>query len=457
MPEFAPGLPSKGKTTNPPSVAAKKWPLVVQEHHAVRAGKHFDLRLGNPGSGVGHSWALRKWPEPGQKVLAVQQPDHTLDYFSFTGRIPSGSYGAGVVKKHRSEDVEIVSSSKDKITFNAYPGKSTEEFSLIKTLGNKWLLINKTPTKAANIPQSKPKYKEIKPQEVDFDSTSIMQAKIDGAHVTTLLRKNQPVRVFSYRPSQRSPLPIQHTDRVEGLRYKRAPSSLDDTVLRGELVAMSPNGKALPAHELSGILNSNVWKSRRKQLGRGILQNYIFDVVRYRGVPVDNSSYEEKRKILRKVMQAMPGAFRLPTEATTPEGKRKLFQAIKDKKLPETKEGVVLWDPNSSKPATKVKFKPEYDVRVSGIFTKGPSKARNEAGGILFDRVQGKKVKVSRVGTGFSRALKKDMFKNPKKYLGLIAKVQAMEQHESGALRSPSFKGFHESKNPSDQLPRYMR
>ena len=170
MPEFAPGLPSKSKITDPPNVQAKQWPLVIQEHHAERAGKHFDLRLGNPGSGIGHSWALRKWPDPGQKVLAVQQPDHTLAYFGFTGRIPSGSYGAGIVKKHRSEDVEIVSSSADKVTFNAYPGKRTEEYALIKTMGNKWLLINKTPTQAAKIPQSKPKYREIKPHEVDFDS-----------------------------------------------------------------------------------------------------------------------------------------------------------------------------------------------------------------------------------------------------------------------------------------------
>jgi hypothetical protein len=409
--------------------------------------------LGNPSSGVGHSWALRKWPGPGEKALAVQQPDHTLEYFKFTGRIPEG-YGAGVVKKHRLEDVEVVSSSPDKVTFNAYPGKSTEEYALVRTVNNKWLLINKTPTKAANIPQSKPKYREIKPSEIDFDSPSIMQAKLDGAHVTTLLRKNQPVRIFSYRPSQRSPLPIQHTDRVKGTRYTKAPPELDDTVVRGELVAMKPGGKALPAHELGGMLNANVWRSRKRQIGRGVLQNYIFDVVRYKGVPVDNANYEEKRRILRKIVSAMPRSFKLPPEASTPEEKRRLFQAIKTHKLPETKEGVILWDPASSKPATKVKFKPEYDVRVSGIFTKERSKARGEAGGILFDLVQGKKVKASRVGTGFSQALKKDMFRSPSKYVGLIAKVQAMEQHSSGALRAGSFQGWHQDKNPPDRLPR---
>jgi len=453
VPEFAPGLPSKKRMTNPPRVEAKTWPMVIQEHHAQRSGKHFDLRLGDLDSGIGHSWVLRKLPEPGQKALAIQQPDHTIPYFQFRGRLVGG-YGAGLVKRHRLEDVEIVSSSPDKITFNAYPGKRTEEYALIRIMRTKWLLINKTPTKAISIPQSKPKYREIKPHEVDFDSPSIMQAKLDGAHVTTLLRAHQPVRIFSYRPSQRSPLPIQHTDRVPGMRYTKAPPELDDTVVRGELVAMKPGQKAIPAHELGGILNANVWKSRKKQLGRGILQNYIFDVVRYKGVPVDNVNYEEKRRILRKIITAMPKAFRFPPEATIPEEKRKLFQAIKEHRIPETKEGVVLWDPHSSKPATKVKFKPEYDVRVSGIFTKERSKARKEAGGLLYDRVQNKRVKVSRVGTGFSRILKQDMFRNPKRYTGLIARVQAMDQHESGALRAPSFSGWHPDKNPPDRLPR---
>jgi len=191
-------------------------------------------------------------------------------------------------------------------------------------------------------------------------------------------------------------------------------------------------------------------------LGRGILQNYIFDVVRYRGVPVDNVNYEEKRKILRKIMQVMPGTFKMPPEAETPEAKKKLFEAIRKHRIPETREGVVLWDPKSSKPATKVKFKPEYDVRISGVFTKAKSLARKEAGGITFDRVQGKKVKLSRVGTGFSQALKKDMFRHPDAYKGLIARVRAMEQHTSGALRAPSFSGWHLD-NPSDRIPRIAK
>jgi hypothetical protein len=149
--------------------------------------------------------------------------------------------------------------------------------------------------------------------------------------------------------------------------------------------------------------------------------------------------------------------FRLPPEAETPEGKRKLFQKIKEGKLPETKEGVVLWDPFLSKPATKVKFKPDYDVKISDIFTKERSKAKGFAGGYVYNEVQGKKVKPSRVGTGFSMAMRKDMLKHPKRYIGLIAKVQAMDQHSSGALRAPSHQMIHESKNPSDQLPRYMR
>ena len=58
--EFAPGLPSKKKITDPRPISKPEVWLesVVQEHAARRAGKHFDLRIGDPKKKIGHSWAL---------------------------------------------------------------------------------------------------------------------------------------------------------------------------------------------------------------------------------------------------------------------------------------------------------------------------------------------------------------------------------------------------------------
>lgn len=138
------GIPRKGRIEKIRTVKKpENWEFVVQSHEARKAGQHLDLRLGDPVMGHGHSWALRHWPKPGEKRLAVLQSTHSIPYFDWEGKIEEG-YGAGDVSIKDRAKVTIQRADPAKITFTR--GKN-ELYSLIRTPsrdGKAWLLLNRS-------------------------------------------------------------------------------------------------------------------------------------------------------------------------------------------------------------------------------------------------------------------------------------------------------------------------
>jgi DNA ligase D-like protein (predicted 3'-phosphoesterase) len=149
----AKGIPDRSSITPLPTVSDATWKFSVQRHLAEKAGTHFDVRLGDPDTGIAHSWAVpkTKLPRPGQKVLAVRQPDHEIDYMGWSGNIPSGEYGAGKVYRKRLENAQVIQAAADKIRFLLQSKKGPEEYLLTRWGGkkqkpdeNRWLLLNVT-------------------------------------------------------------------------------------------------------------------------------------------------------------------------------------------------------------------------------------------------------------------------------------------------------------------------
>ncbi|HVP23767.1 MAG TPA: DNA polymerase ligase N-terminal domain-containing protein [Conexivisphaerales archaeon] len=115
--------------------------FVVQEHWASH--HHFDFRLEM--DGVLKSWAVPKGPplEPGVRRLAMQVPDHPLDYASFHGTIPEGEYGAGKVEIWDRGEYTLVDRTPKAISFVLNGSKLQGEYSLVlmNPEKNQWLLI----------------------------------------------------------------------------------------------------------------------------------------------------------------------------------------------------------------------------------------------------------------------------------------------------------------------------
>ena len=446
--EYAPGIPKSLRKNPIPSLTrSKDWDYTLHEHKAERAGKHYDLRLGD--GRRAYSWAVPKGlPKPGDKNLALRQPDHTVEYMDFKGEIEEG-YGKGKVDIADRGKVRIVEAKPDQIKFVLTDKRDPEEFVLFRTGRKKddWLLLNRTPTRAKrkDLPVSKPKYQEADPDTLQsyMDRRWAFQPKVDGAHVTVDFTQDHP-RIFSYRESQRSDRLINHTYKAQVDNFK-IPKELKGTQARGEIYGVDKKtGRSIPPNQLGAILNSTTENALKKLEDEGVeLKTLLFDVIKFKNKDLEKKPYREKRKALQEINRKTPRQFEIPKQVTTPDAKLRLFDQIKKREHPATQEGVIAWDldaPADRQPPVKLKIRPDYDVYVRNIYEGGGKYKGTHAGGFEYSLTPRGKI-VGRVGTGFTDELRKDMWKNPKKYKGKAAKVTALDQYESGALRAPAFTG----------------
>jgi hypothetical protein len=436
--EFAPGLPDKNLFDKINQNGETR--LVIQKHLATTP--HYDLRLQD--KNIAHSWVIKSLPGEQTRILAIRQPTHTTKYMDFEGKIESG-YGKGTVKKVYDKDVHVLYANDKKIKMVLPEG----EFTMLKPEKFKdtdWLMIRNKPIK--NPITDKPQYKVIT-KPLDFsDKNKVLQPKVDGANAIFDLRSEAMNRIYSYRTSKKTGMPIDHSHQVPGLRDLEIPKSLDGTVLRGELYA-TKNGKPLPAETIGGILNSKLDESLKKQKELGKLKPYIFDIVKYKGKDVSEEPYAAKYDLLKSVQKKLP-QLRVAETAFTSSAKQKLVDAIKSGNHPKTVEGVIEWDlTKSTGDPKKLKFRDTHDVYIREIFPaiSGVSgKEKDEAGGFKYSWTKNGPI-VGNVGTGFDKLKRQDMWKNKNNYVGKVARVKSQQKYKSGSLRAPSFYSLDIEKN----------
>lgn len=433
-------------------IPEKKQPFItdlsLQKHESKRQGKtHYDLRLNI--NGIAYSWAIPKaqLPNPGEKKLAIRTFDHDVNYMNFSGDLGKG-YGEGKVDLQIYDKVDILECTPGKIKFNLYPsGTEVQQYNLINTSGNNWLIQNNTKTRDnyPHIPDFKPKYKEKDINNINTGNKGeLLSIKIDGSHAAIVLEPGKQVEAYSYRESKLNPSKlINHTYKIPELIGVKSPKDLPKMVLRGEIYGTDKStGKAIPSEQLNGILNSATLKARQK-LQNTNMRIALFDVHKVEGAHYEDKPYIDKLKILSKVTKVIPG-MEVPRYAIDLEEKKQLLQDLVSGKIKESKEGIVAWKlfSGGSKDAAKIKIRPDTDVVIEEVYA-----VRNNpemAGGFRYSLPGSDRTIIGSVGTGFSSSERKDMMQNfDKNWKKRVARVTSQGSFPSGALRASSFMSLH--------------
>jgi bifunctional non-homologous end joining protein LigD len=118
-------------------------PRFVLHDHATKH-HHYDFRLER--DGVLKSWAVPKGlPElAGERRLAIAVEDHELAYITFSGTIPEGEYGAGVVAIADQGTYEPFAWDNDRIEVVLHGARFSGKYVLVrfrKAGDNNWLVM----------------------------------------------------------------------------------------------------------------------------------------------------------------------------------------------------------------------------------------------------------------------------------------------------------------------------
>ena len=445
--------------------------FVIQQHHATRLHHDVRLEMMNPEVPVLVSWAVPKGlpRRRGLGHLAIRTEDHPMGYATFTGSIPQGEYGGGEVRIFDEGEYEIVDRNEERLTFRLDGERLAGIWHLVHT-GPKdgkdqWLAIMSQDLRPPGDepPASKPML--ATPTAKAFDDPEWgFEPKWDGiraiavcAEDTRLISRNDHDFTVAY--------PELHAlhDQVVAL----------DAMLDGEIVAFDGGVPSFQRLQQRMHLRD---QRRVEQMALLVPVAYmVFDLLWIDGRDLTVQPLAERRRILE---EALVPSQRIQISPMVEGDGVALFAAAAEQGL----EGIMakrlssIYQPGTrSRDWLKVKITFDADVVIVG-WTEGEGQRLGSFGSLVLAVYDGGELRYAgNVGTGFDRgtlqgvldrlhALDQSERPFPREVLrsrpelrrahwvtpSLVARVEHRQLTSAGRLRSPSFLGFREDKDPKE-------
>lgn len=279
------------------------------------------------------------------------------------------------------------------------------------------------------------KYVEGKSWEDLVDPIS--SKKYDGAHFYLEVGNNLSPRVISRRESVKGGYP-DRTEKLPHVAELIFPTESKGEVYNAELIHTGHDKNSVESHPaVSGILNSLPEKAIATQKLTGPVRVVLLDIV---GKP--EMTYREKIDHLKKVSEFV----NKPDILFTPEfveGHEAIRNQLKDT-LAKKEEGIIVTEgsiPEENNFRIKIKHSNTYNLLVRTVIQEMDIQGRpkESAGALELEDATGRDV--GKVGTGFSRELRREIWMNRNRWEGKkVIQVKALPP-TAHKLRSAVYNG----------------
>lgn len=279
------------------------------------------------------------------------------------------------------------------------------------------------------------KYKDVASAPLAKVENPVGTLKHDGASYFTRVEPDGSLRFFSRRPSVKGGFP-ERTESLPHLTAKKFPE-FAGTVFNVELMHTGHDPYGRESHPVtSGILNSLSKKSveTQKEVGpiRAVLHNVIEPYI---------PTYREKLLYMKSMQDAFgdPKVMRVVEPHIGLPAIAKLIAKTKA----EGREGVVvtsLTTPEASNIRIRIKHQDYFNLRVVGFEEELDKygKPKGSLGSLICADKSGQIV--ANVGTGFSAALRKEIWEHKPEWLNKLVQVKTMGLARQ-RLRMPVYNG----------------